>query len=304
MELRHLRYFIAVAEEENVTRAAAKLHVAQPSLSRQIRDLEYELGVSLFDHAARTVRLTDAGRLFLMEAREVVSRFEDAIRTVRAFASGHEGEFHVGYAPSLTTKILPATLRNFQTACPKVRVKLHDLSTEEMLAGLRNNSLHAALLVKPSMAGLDGLLFEEIIRYRPCVAMALSHPLAERGNISSADLAGQALLAYSHADYPEYHTWLEKIFKGHPMPRITAEYDSSTSLIAAIESGCGIALVQEGFENLAGSRLVIRLLEDAEEKSFSFGIACRKADPSDLIQRFKSAVFPPRASEESNKDEL
>src|SRR5439155_1473141 len=141
MELRHLGYFIAVAQEENVSRAALKLHVSQPALSRQIRDLEDELGFLLLERSAKSVRLTDAGRAFLVEARAVLQRAEKAVESARAIANGGRGELHVGYAPSLTARILPQTLRAFQAELPKVRVRLHDLSTEEMLAGLREGKL-------------------------------------------------------------------------------------------------------------------------------------------------------------------
>src|SRR6266852_6333366 len=107
MELRHLRYFAAVAEEENVTRAAARLRVSQPSLSRQIRDLEDELGVALFNHGAKAMRLTEAGRVFLNEARAVVERANEAVHLVKAVAGGKRGEIHVGYVSALTTEILP-----------------------------------------------------------------------------------------------------------------------------------------------------------------------------------------------------
>src|SRR5687767_2547076 len=109
MELRHLRYFVGVAEEENVSRAALKLHVSQPALSRQIRDLEEELGFPLLERSAHSVRLTPAGRSFLVEARAVLQRAEDAVATARLIAHGGSGELHVGYAPSLTARILPQT---------------------------------------------------------------------------------------------------------------------------------------------------------------------------------------------------
>src|SRR2546423_9116687 len=101
VELRHLRYFVAVAETENVSRAALKLHVSQPALSRQIRDLEDELGFPLLERGAKSVRLTDAGRAFLIEARAVLQRADDAVKAARAVATGGH-ELHVGYAPSLT----------------------------------------------------------------------------------------------------------------------------------------------------------------------------------------------------------
>src|SRR2546425_3284166 len=141
MELRHLRYFVAVAEAENVTRAALKLHVSQPGLSRQIRDLEAELGFLLLQRDGKSVRLTEAGRTFLSEARAVLERAEEAINKARAVATGGRGELHLGYAPSLTARILPPALRSFQAEFPNILVKLHDLSTEEMLTQLREDKL-------------------------------------------------------------------------------------------------------------------------------------------------------------------
>src|SRR6185436_7650292 len=148
MELRHLRYFVAVAEEQNVTRAAARLHVSQPPLSRQIRDLEGELGIALFEHGAKSVRLTEAGRVFLNEARAVLRRADEAVQMAKAVAQGQQGEIHVGFAPSLAVELLPRALRHFQEASPGVRVQLHDMSTREMLRGLREGKLHLALLVQ------------------------------------------------------------------------------------------------------------------------------------------------------------
>src|SRR5437762_6393622 len=114
MELRHLHYFIGVGEEENVSRAALKLHVSQPALSRQIRDLEGELGFPLFERSAKSVRLTEAGRAFLGESRAVLRRAEEAVQAARAIATGGRGELHVGYAPSPTARILPPTVRAFK----------------------------------------------------------------------------------------------------------------------------------------------------------------------------------------------
>lgn len=290
MELRHLRYFIAVAEEENVTRASVRLHVAQPSLSRQIRDLEHELGVSLFDHGPRALRLTEAGRHFLAEAREVVASADGAVRSVRDFAHGPAGEIHIGYAPSLTTKVLPQALRRFQQSHPKTYVRLHDRSTMEMLSGLHNETLDAALLVKPSAAALDVLDYQEVFRFLPCVAMSSSHPLAAHEVLTRTLLLEYPFVAYSQDDYPEYHQWLQRIFKEKSSPHVIAEYDSSTSLIAAIESGCGVAIVQEGFDHLAGSRLLIRPLVDVREETFSFGIACRKGTRKEATRAFIAAI--------------
>src|SRR6478736_3677110 len=124
VELRHLRYFVAVAEMENVSRAALKVHVSQPALSRQIRDLEDELGFSLLERTARSVRLTDAGRAFLDNARALLQNAEEAVTKARAIASAEPTELKVGYSPAATARILPPILRAYQRAMPAVHVKL------------------------------------------------------------------------------------------------------------------------------------------------------------------------------------
>src|SRR4051812_9204291 len=166
MELRHLRYFVAVAEMENVTRAALKLHVSQPALSKQIRDLEEELGFSLLERSAKSVRLTAAGQVFLVEARQVLKRADEAVQGARAVADGSGLELHVGYATSPTVRLLPPTLRAFQAEMPKVRVRLHDLSTEDIFARVRDGKLDVAFIVKPGPAMLRGLDFRELARER------------------------------------------------------------------------------------------------------------------------------------------
>jgi LysR family transcriptional regulator, benzoate and cis,cis-muconate-responsive activator of ben and cat genes len=141
VELRHLRYFVAVAEMENVSRAALKLHVSQPALSRQIRDLEDEIGFSLLERTAKSVRLTDAGRAFLDNARALLQNADEAVTKARAVASAEPTELHVGYSPMPTAEILPKTLRAFQQAMPNVHVRSHDWTNKDILAGIRDGRL-------------------------------------------------------------------------------------------------------------------------------------------------------------------
>ena len=256
MELRHLRYFIAVGELENVSRAALKLHVSQPALSRQIRDLEDELGFLLLIRDAKSVRLTEAGRVFLTEARATLQRVEEAVQAARAIATGARGELHVGYAPSLTARFLPRTLRGFQAGSPDVRVKLHDLSTEEMVAGLREGTLQMAFVVRLPPAMLRGLRFEELARDPFCLAVAPKHPLARRRTVTLAEAAREPLITYSRKDYPEAHENLAAMFVGlKSKPRIAEEHDSVSSLIAAVEAGIGVAIAPRSLACTAGPRL-------------------------------------------------
>src|SRR5271165_3703286 len=149
MELRHLRYFVAVCEALNFTKAAAQLRIAQPALSRQVQDLEDEIGVDLLKRSPRGVTITAEGKLFLEETREVLKRADESVEKVRALARGEYGELHIGYAPSPTVEILPPALAAFQKAVPQVKVLLHDLSSDELIAGLRNAALELAIMVEP-----------------------------------------------------------------------------------------------------------------------------------------------------------
>ena len=263
MELRHLRYFIGVAEEENVSVAALKLHVSQPALSRQVRDLEEELGFKLLERTAKSVRLTDAGRVFLAEARAVLQRGEDAVRAARAAAMGG-GDLNVGYAPSLTARLLPQTLRAYQSQRPGARVKLHDLSTAEMVAQLRGKELQLAFLVRPTVSMLRGLHFEEFTRDPLCVALSLKHPLARRRSVALSEVGREPLIIYNRKSYPEYHQLLASLFPSTGRkPRVAEEHDSVSSLIASVEAGCGVAVVPASLGCIAGARLKLTALSPA-----------------------------------------
>jgi len=286
VELRHLRYFVAVAETENVSRAALKLHVSQPALSRQIRDLEDELGFLLLERSAKSVRLTDAGRTFLIEARAVLQRAEDAVKKAKAVATGVDGELHVGYAPSLTARILPPTLRAFQAELPNVRVKLHDLSTEEMFAGLREGKLQLAFVPKPVGRMLRELYFEALIRDPIRLAISPKHPLARHRAVSVAEIAREPIIAYSRKDYPDAHELLDKVFApAKARPRIVEEHDSVSGLIAAVESGAGSAVVTRTLTCTAGVRLKLLPISPAPDP-LVIGIVYAHKGPNTAGEKF------------------
>jgi DNA-binding transcriptional LysR family regulator len=297
MELRHLRYFATVAEEQNITKAAARLHVSQPPLSRQIRDLEEELGVALLERSARSVKLTEAGRVFLVEANAVLARAEQARKAVRAFANQCTGQLHVGYAPSLTVELLPHALREFQKSSPGVRVTLHDLSTEEMLTGLREGHLDLALMIQPGKPSLSSLIFEELRRYGVRVAVPPAHVLAEARQVGLPALAAERLVGYTRQHYPEYHAFLASLYA--PLgknPPAMEEHESATSLIAAVESGRGVAFVPESFACFVGARLTLIPLHPAPA-SFQVGLVRRKGKPAPPVADFIAAAqhpAPPR----------
>ena len=294
MELRHLRYFIAAAEEENVSRAALKLHVSQPGISRQIKDLEEEIGFQLFERSAKSLKLTDAGKTFLAEAKTILQRADDAVKKAKAVAENAGGELHVGYAPSLTVKILPQALRVFQEKYPNVRVALRDLSSEEMLTQLREGKLHLALTVPPAKKLLRDLDFKLLARYSMCVAVAPRHPLAKLKSVTLAQLVNEPLIGYSRADYPDYHEHLEKIFApvvagGRHAPRIAEEHDGVASIIAAVEAGRGFALVPDSFNCMVGPRLKIIPLNPKGEL-IPVGAIWKRGEASPIVEKFVQAA--------------
>jgi DNA-binding transcriptional LysR family regulator len=256
VELRHLRYFVTVAELLNFTKAAQRLRVAQPALSRQIRDLEAELSVPLLERGPRAAKLTESGAAFLGEARAILQRADEAVKLARAVARGERGEIHVGYAPSLTTEVLPCALHSFHNAAPGVHVKLHDLSSEEMLRGVGEGRLHLSLMARPSERALHGLKFELLREYPICVAMPPKHRLARGKTVALKQIADEPLVGYSRAEYPEYHAMLTEFFAGTGRaPRLAEEHDSAPSLIAAAEIGRGLVIAPACLGILAGGRL-------------------------------------------------
>ena len=291
MELRHLRYFVAVAEEENVTRAAERLHVSQPPLSRQIQDLEEELGISLFKRTARTIRLTPAGEHFLEEARQILKQTEAAIHSVRAVAGGVQGKLSLGFAPSLTVELLPDILRRFQADFPKIKVTLHDLSSEEMMSGLQKETLDLALMPMPEAKQLEEFSALKLREYGLSVALPLNHRLASRRIVQCEDLRQETLIGYSRASYPEYHDYLIREL-GCPVSAtspLQEEHESVTSLIAAVESGRGVALVASCLSKLAGPRLKLRPIHPPA-MMISLGLVWKGKLPDGAALRFLETV--------------
>ena len=296
MELRHLRYFVAVAEMENVSRAALKLHVSQPALSRQIRDLEDEIGFSLLERTAKSVRLTDAGRAFLDNARALLQNADDAVTKARAVASAEPAELHVGYSPTPTAEILPKTLRGFQRAMPKVHVRLHDWSNKTILDGVRDGRLQIGLITRsPKTSALHDVRFEELLRQRVCVAVAPQHPFARRRAIPLTEVAAEPLVGLTREEIPNYYDLLSIIFsKVKQKPRVIEEHDSMSGVMSAVEAGTGVAVAVD-FGYSFGNRIKFLHLTP-EPKPFSVGIVATKGRLSPAAEKFwqcaKEAASP------------
>jgi LysR family transcriptional regulator, benzoate and cis,cis-muconate-responsive activator of ben and cat genes len=288
VELRHLRYFVAVAELENVSRAAAqRLHVAQPSLSRQIRDLEDEVGVPLLERTPRAVRLTNAGRAFLVEARAILKYTNDAVLKARAIGGKRETELHVGDFTLATVRIMPRLLRDYQKAMPNVHVNLHDWPVEKEIAAVRDGQLQLAIIIRPHTGNWSReLRFEELMSLRVCLAVSRNHPFAQRKAVPLIEAAGEPFVGLLHEEYPQHRVYVNAIFaRVKDKPRFVEEHDGWAGLFSAVDAGTGVAIASNTFDYAFGDRVKLLPLTP-EPKRVPLGIISRKGRLSPAAEKF------------------
>jgi DNA-binding transcriptional LysR family regulator len=286
VELRHLRYFVAVAEMENVSRAATeRLHVAQPSLSRQIRDLEDEIGVQLLERTAKSVRLTDAGRAFFDEARAILKRADEAVLKARGVAGNQE--LRVGDWPLGTGRVMPMLLRAYQKTLPNVHVKLHDWTVDQNIAGVRDGHLELAILIPPLKANaLAELRFQELATARVSLAVSCHHPFARRQSVSLGDAAREPFIGLMPEKYSRYEEYVAAIFaEVKDKPRIVEKHDGWTGVFSAVSAGTGVALSSDAFSYMFGDQVKLLRLTP-EPKRVAIGIIMRRGKLSPAAEEF------------------
>jgi LysR family transcriptional regulator, benzoate and cis,cis-muconate-responsive activator of ben and cat genes len=263
MELRQLRYFVAVAEEGNISRAGKRLFLTQPALSRQIQALEHEVGHPLLERKAHAIQLTRAGETLLHEAREVLQRADLALERTRTASS--ETRLRVGYAPSLATGILSTAIANFTQAHQHARVELSDLSTVETLEALRQDRIDVAIAIA-RLQDKEDFVWTTLLREPWRVAVPHGHPLTRKRSLRAEDLKSGPLVLFCKKGYPEYWEHLAPWLREHRLrPRIAGEYDGAESLMAAVEGGLGIALVGARMARLFPGRVSFKTLTDPPE---------------------------------------
>lgn len=259
MELRHLRYFAAVAAHGSFNRAAEVLHLTQPALSRQVKDLEDELGVQLMLRGQNAVKLTEAGELFYEEAREVLTRADEAVRRVRGEARSET--LRVGYAPSMTAGIMPAVLEEFQSATPRVRVELADLSSREINELANDGRLD--LVISPGISvtkGVAGFQWTELRRLQPVLVMPETHPLAKLKRIPPERLRDLPLIGLGKGNYPEYVPHIRGMLKPFGvLPRfVSLVNDGVSTLFTELEARHAAAILTEGIISTIPRTLIAR----------------------------------------------
>jgi DNA-binding transcriptional LysR family regulator len=286
VELRHLRYFVVVAEELNLRRAADRLEITQPAVTKQVSGLEEQVGASLFARERnRLTGLTSAGVELLAEARHILEQVEDAIRHVQLVALGRSGRLRIGLTDDAATLRLTSILAAFHARSPNVLVELVELSGREVLSALRANIVDLALASEPEPQNADGLAVEELWQESWSVVLPEGHPLCCKEAIVPADLAGEALALVGSSAQKTILARLRRLGKKSDWPRVAFRVLNRRTAIMLARAGSAIAIAPSSSVLVAGLRAVMRpLLQDS-----GYAVIALKHDidpPPGLVGRF------------------
>ena len=289
MELRHLRYFVAVAEELHFGRAAERLHMAQPPLSQQIRQLEDELGVRLFDRSQRRVQLTDGGRMVLGEARRTLAQAELVITTARRAAEGSAGFLRVGFSSSAPYTTLPAILRSFRAQFPDVVMNLFERSTEEQIDLLASGAIDIAFVRRPVENAPESVTIKTILREPLVLALPQGHPLQHRRSVDARVLARESFVLFPRHAAPGLYDQIDSIFrKAGFKPKVAQEAVQMQTIVSLVSAKLGIAIVPASIRNLHRERVVYLALRPTATTEMA--IAYDGNNRSLVLQSFLRAV--------------
>jgi DNA-binding transcriptional LysR family regulator len=293
MELRHLRYFIAVAEEGHVTRAAERLGMQQPPLSQRIRALERELDVRLFRRKPRGVELTDAGSTLLAEARAILARMEHAFAVTKRTARGEQGRIAVGFTSSAPFHpFVPRVIRAYRDAFPLVALTLEEGGTIELIDDLRDERIDVAF-VRTAIADQEGLMVSRLLQEAMMLALPRAHMLAGRTNkaVSLKALAEETFIVYRRHNGPGlYDAILSACHAAGFSPRVGQEAPRIVSTLNLVAAGLGISLVPESLQSMRMDGVVFRRIGGAAQPTAPLYLASRRGETSAAARRFLELV--------------
>lgn len=284
MELRHLRYFVAVAEELHFRRAAERLFMAQPPLSQQIHQLEDEIGVRLFERTNRRVALTAAGEAFLIEAHEILARIPSAVEKARRASRGEMGWFGVGFVASATYDVLPTILRRFREQYADVELVLLEIPGVEQWQALREKRIHIGFMRLQSE--VEGMAIENLTHDTLVAALPIGHRLSKNSSIRLTELENDPFILYPH--HPE-SSYAEHIVHLCEMagfsPRIVQKTGEIQTTVSLVDAGIGVAIVPAAAHNLRRDGVVyIPIVDPTPTVELSMGY--RQGDSSPILPNF------------------
>ncbi|KAB1072403.1 LysR substrate-binding domain-containing protein [Methylobacterium planeticum] len=286
MELRHLRYFVAVAEKLSFTAAAERLGVSQPPLSQQIRDLEAELRTDLFVRSSRRVALTEAGVAFLEQARAILAQVRQASDEARAIGGGRTGTLNIGLTGSILTGPLGRVIERFCERYPEVDIRLHEMPPEEQQAALHARRTDLSFLRSPSED--SGLTADLAWRERVGVVLPEAHPLAARASLPLTSLRDERYLSLRLADSRFANVLWEACLASGFVPRLSQQVVESHSLLGLVAAGLGLALVPEFVGRLPYPGIAYRSLDAPAPSADVYALA--RAEPGPIAENFLAAM--------------
>ncbi len=283
MELRHLRYFIILAEELHFGRAAARVHITQPPFSRQIRELEQEINVSLFARSSKMVKLTEAGRIFYSHVREIQESLDQAIKTAHRAQQGNFGRLAIGYLGAAAYQLLPNVLRQFRDSHPDVELILHEMITTEQWEALSKGTIDVGIM-RPTL-GVEQHESEVILRERFMVALPWGHRLARRQEIDIRSLAEENFVMLSSTYGGLYRQIVDLCLKANFEPKVTHVATQTRFVVGLVGAGMGVSIVPYSTQRMNISGVVYRRLCGINSYAEMI-VAWRKGEETAVVAQF------------------
>ena len=291
MELRHLRYFVAVGEEQHYRRGAQRLRVAQPALSRQIQDLEEEVGFKLFDRLSPGVKLSTAGKVFLEEARRILQQVDDATKRAKRVASGQLGTLRIGFIESMSWHgVVPDSFRQFRERQPDAELQIKPLSSSEQIQAVRSGQLDAGFLF--TITNIDRELAQlDIALVHLMLAVPKGHPLAKSKALRLRDLSSASFIWFPRRESPLFYDRLmHACFRGGlKSPRIVQEGLNEATILSLVSCGLGVAFVSSATRWRCPEGVVLLSVPDLQ-LPLPFALVRRKDNSSPLLAKFVADV--------------
>jgi DNA-binding transcriptional LysR family regulator len=285
MDLRRLRYFVAVAEEQSFSRAAQRLHMAQPPLSSQIKALETELGVRLFDRTSRGVQLTEAGQLLLEEARRILAQVEQTASAVRRAGNGEAGRITLAFVPSASNEVLPEILKEFRAGFPEVELFLREMRPDQVVRSLHAGQTDVGFLYLPLE---DNSLDVACVSREPLVlALPESHPLAAQESVDLRDAAGEPFIMPARHQMPGLYVQVTEACRaaGFTPDAVQKDVWLMQTIVGLVAGELGVSLVPASLLNFRRTGVVYRSVSDLSP-TVELGMVWRKDGRSPVMDAF------------------